>query len=456
MTKTPIRTRLVMARQKAFKHELLWVAVLALGVVMAMVLGADPVLAFAVGLSIYASWHLLQAVRLLGFLLTGRVSEAGWVWGLWREAFDQLRRLKKRESKRKRRQQNVLSRIRKMAEAMPDAVLTLGSRGEISWLNRQAEAYFGLGGESVLGHRLVDLVDDPTLRDYLNASKFARGLKVEAPGDPSIMLALSVSRFKKGRERYLLVARDITREYHLNRTQRDFTLNVSHELKTPLTVLRGYLETMAEAEDKQSSKRVPLLRMHDQVCRMQGVILDLFTLSRLEYGSESLKRDSVQVFDMLADVVRESETLAENSHHVLKLDGDPELEIVGDESLLRCAFANLVSNAIRHTPSHTEVQVSWTREDDQAQLTVQDNGEGIPARHLPRLTERFYRVDAGRSREVGGTGLGLTLVGQILELHGARLSISSEEGRGSTFSCVFPELMVSESSSGPPLVGTGS
>jgi len=456
MTKKPVRTRLMMLRQKAFKHELLWVTVLALGIVMAIALGADAVLAFAVGLSVYAGWHLLQAIRLLGFLITGRGSHTGWVWGLWREAFDQVRRLKKRESKRKRRQQNVLSRIRKMAEAMPDAVLTLGSEGEISWLNRQAETYFGLDGESALGQRLVDLVEDPTLRDYLRASEFLRGLKVEAPGDPTIMLAISVSRFKKGRERYLLVARDITRQYYLNRTQRDFTLNVSHELKTPLTVLRGYLETMAEAEDKQSPKRMPLRRMHEQVCRMQGVILDLFTLSRLEYGSETLKRDPVQVSEMLADVVRESEALAENSHHVLKLNSDPELEVAGDESLLRCAFSNLVSNAIRHTPSRSEVEISWTRVDVQAQLTVQDNGAGIPARHLPRLTERFYRVDAGRSRDVGGTGLGLAIVRQILDMHGARLSISSEEGRGSTFSCVFPEQMVSESSSGQPLAGTGS
>jgi two-component system phosphate regulon sensor histidine kinase PhoR len=456
MSKTVVRTRLRTLRQKAFRQELLWAALLVLGVAMAIAMGADRVLAFAVGLSVYAGWHLLQAVQLLGFLLTGRGPRTSWVWGVWREAFDQVQRLKKREYKRKRRQQHVLSRIRKMAEAMPDAVLTLGSGGEISWLNRQAEVYFGLGAESALGHRLVELVEDPTLRDYLQGSRFLRGLEIEAPGDPSTMLAVSVSRFKKGRERYLLVARDITRQYHLNRTQRDFTLNVSHEFKTPLTVLRGYLETMVETEDRQSPKRLPLLRMQEQVDRMQGVILDLFTLSRLEYGSEDLKRDPVQVFEMLTDVIRDAEALAENSHHVLKLHGDPELEVAGDESLLHCAFSNLVSNAVRHTPSCTEVEVSWTRNGDHAQLSVRDNGAGIPARHLPRLTERFYRVDAGRSSDAGGTGLGLAIVRQILDMHGARLSISSEEGRGSTFTCRFPGQMVSESSSGPALAGTGS
>ena len=313
----------------------------------------------------------------------------------------------------------------------------LGSDGEISWLNRQAEVYFGLVGESVLGQKLVDLIEHPTLRDYLKAGHFRRGLEVEAPGDPAMTLAISVTRFKKRRERYLLVARDITRQYHLNRTQRDFTLNVSHELRTPLTVLRGYLETMAEGEEQQSPKRLPLLRMQEQVSRMQGVIQDLFTLSRLEYGVESVKRDPVAVFDMLEEVVMDAGELARNTHHTLKLNGDRNLVILGDESLLRCAFSNLVSNAIRHTPSRTQVDVSWSRAGDQAEFVVRDNGAGIPARHLPRLTERFYRVDAGRSRDAGGTGLGLAIVRQILDMHDARLTVSSEEGRGSTFSCQF-------------------
>jgi two-component system phosphate regulon sensor histidine kinase PhoR len=320
---------------------------------------------------------------------------------------------------------------------MPDAVITLGSDGEISWFNRQAEVFFGLGGEMALGQKLLDLIEHPTLRDYLKAGHFRRGLEVEAPGDPTMTLAISVTRFKKRRERYLLVARDITRQYHLNRTQRDFTLNVSHELRTPLTVLRGYLETMADGEEQQSPKRLPLLRMQEQVNRMQGVIRDLFTLSRLEYGVEAIKRDPVAVLDMLEDVVGDAREMARKTHHRLKLSGDPNLLIQGDESLLRCAFSNLVSNAIRHTPGRTQVDVSWTRAGDLAEFAVRDNGTGIPARHLPRLTERFYRVDAGRSREAGGTGLGLAIVRQILDMHEARLTVSSEEGRGSTFSCQF-------------------
>ena len=436
MVKASVKTRLLRRRRAAIKQELMWLALLTLGAIGAVALGADAILALAVGLFVYAIWHLIQAARLLSFLITGRAPRAG-LWGLWREAFDQVHELNKRESKRKRRQQNVFSRIRKMAAAMPDAVLTLGSDGEISWLNRQAEVYFGLSDESALGRRLVDLIDHPTLRDYLAAGQFKRGLEVEAPGDPAMMLGMSVTRFKKRRERYLLVARDITRQYHLNRTQRDFSLNVSHELRTPLTVLRGYLETMAEGEEQTSPKRLPLLRMGEQLSRMQGVIQDLFTLSRLEYGVEAIKRDPVAVFEMLEGVVMEAGDLARDTHHTLKLSGDPNLVILGDESLLRCAFSNLVSNAVRHTPGHTTVEINWTSKGDQAEFSVRDNGTGIPARHLPRLTERFYRVDPSRSRDAGGTGLGLAIVRQILDIHDARLSISSEEGRGSIFSCKF-------------------
>ena len=435
-------------RRRAMLQELSWFSVFVLIIWLSIMLGAETMSAIGIGLVVYAAWHFIQATRLLRPLLAGTELPERWVWGIWGEAFEQLRRLKRRENRRKRQHKSVFTRIRKMAEAMPDAVLTLGKDGEISWLNRQAKAYFGLGDTPVLGRRLLDLIDHPILRDYLRAGSFRRGLEVEAPGDPSIMLAVSVTRFKKRRERYLLVARDITPQYHLNRTQRDFTLNVSHELRTPLTVLRGYLETMADSEDPHSAKRLPLLRMREQVSRMQGVIQDLFTLSRLEYGSEKLQRKAVAVFEVLSGVVQEAGELARNTHHELELEGDPDLMLLGDESLLRCVFTNLVTNAIRHTPSRSRIEISWQREGEGTRLQVRDNGAGIPARHLPRLTERFYRVDASRSRERGGTGLGLAIVRQILDMHDARLSISSEEGRGATFSCLFPASMTLEAGGG--------
>lgn len=433
---------MALIRRAALRQEFAGVALLSCALLVATASGLDIVLALAAGLSLYASWHLVQAFRLLRYLLTSREPRQRWTWGLWGEAFDRLRRLRKREIKRRRVQRKILKQIRKMAEAMPDALLTMGDNGEISWLNQQAMIFFGLTAGAVIGHKMVDLVDHPALRDYLAASNFKRGLEMEAPGDSTKVISIHVTRFRKGRERYLLVARDITQQYHLDRTQRDFTLNVSHELKTPLTVLRGYIETMAEKEDQDSGKRIPLLKMQDQINRMQSVILDLFTLSRLEYGTETPKRESVDVYRMLEDILMESDASVGNSQHVLKLEGEPGLNVWGDESLLRCAFSNLVSNAIRHTPDKSRVDIRWRRQNGHAALVVSDNGEGIPARHLPRLTERFYRVDAGRSRASGGTGLGLAIVRQILDMHEVKLSISSVEGRGSTFSCVFPPALI--------------
>ncbi len=434
--------------RKPLIQECALAALLVLLVVAGVGLGTDPVLGVGIALSAYACWHLVQAARLRAFLLSGGGLPVRRAWGIWHDAYDQIRRLRQRENKRKRRHKNVVTRIRKMAEAMPDAVLTLSIEGEVSWFNRQAGVYFGLTGQPVLGRRLVDLIDHPTLREYLQAGQFRRGLEVEAPGDPALMLAISVTRFKKRRERHLLVARDITRQYHLNRIQRDFTLNVSHELRTPLTVLRGYLETLLESAPSQSAQILPLQRMHEQVARMQGVIEDLFTLSRLEYGAETLTRQTVAVYDVVADVLREVSVLADNTHHELDLQGDPGLLVLGDEALLRCAFLNLISNAIRHTPCRTRVEIEWARCEGGARLEVRDNGEGIPARHIPRLTERFYRVDASRSRAAGGTGLGLAIVRQILDLHEAQLSIRSEPGRGSNFACVFPTQLVCVSGEG--------
>ena len=426
--------------RRALNEELLLLGGSAAVVLGALLLGLDAMPALGLGLAGYAAWHLLQALRLLRFLSRGPNPEprSRRVWGVWRDVFDQVAWLMWRDRRRKRRQKRFFSRFRTIASAMPDGVVILGNAGEVSWLNRQAEKYFGIDDGLAVGRRLLDLVAHPVLRDYLETADFSRALEIEAPGDSALMLSISVSRFKKGRQRYLLVARDITQPYHLDRSRRDFTLNVSHELRTPLTVLHGYLETLFDAADEQAPYRLPLLRMMDQTHRMQDVIQDLSMLSRLEDGSETVRSEPVAVLDVLETIVAEGRELARETEHVLDLRGDPCLLLLGDESLLRCAFSNLVFNAIRHTPGRTRISITWGVDGDRATLQVQDNGAGIPARHLPRLTERFYRVDAGRSRDAGGSGLGLAIVRQILEMHDARLLIRSEEGRGSRFDCEFP------------------
>lgn len=428
----------MLLQRQAVREEFLWLALFAAAVGLSLVGGAGPGIAVAVGLAAYALWHLLQAARLLLFLQRDSGLNVRWVWGVWRDAFDKVRWMQRRERKLKRRQRRFFSRFRKVVAAMPDGVIILGSSGEVSWLNPQARLYFGLDDIALDDRKLVEVVDDPILLDYIEAGDFGRVLELEAPGDPAVMLSISVTRFKKRRQRYLLVARDITRQHYLHQSQHDFSLNVSHELRTPLTVVHGYLEALCDAETPQSPRWTPLLRMMQQTRRMQGVIEDLLMLSRLESRSEEVPRQPVAVFDLLEDIVHEAERLTQESQHVLELTGDPGLVLLGDESLLRSAFSNLIFNAIRHTPLRTRISVTWGRDGSHADLQVRDNGAGIPARHLPRLTERFYRVDAGRSRDAGGTGLGLAIVRQILDVHDASLLISSEEGRGATFTCRFP------------------
>lgn len=428
----------MLLRPRALKEELLWLATFGALAVVAALLGASAVLAAAGALTGYAVWHLAQAGRLLAFVLRDRAPHDGWTWGVWRDIFEQVQWIKRRERRRKRRQKRFFSRFRKLAAAMPDGVVILGGDGEVTWLNPQAEAYLGLDAGLALRRRLVDQVDHPLLREYIEGGEFQQVLEIEAPGDRTVVLSISVTRFKKGRQRYLLVARDITRQYHLHQSQRDFTLNVSHELRTPLTVLHGYLETLFDMQDEQAPHRLPLLRMMDQTRRMRSVIQDLSMLSQLEDGSQAVQRAPVGVLDMLEEIVEEGRQLARDTRHVFSLAGDPGLVLLGDQSLLRCAFSNLVFNAIRHTPGRTQVGITWARDGGDAVLQVRDNGAGIPARHLPRLTERFYRVDAGRSRDAGGTGLGLAIVRQVMDVHDAKLTISSKEGRGCTFSCRFP------------------
>jgi two-component system phosphate regulon sensor histidine kinase PhoR len=425
-------------QRQALSEELLWLVPFAAAVGVALMSGVEPMIAIAVGLIAYLFGHLVQALRLLLVLQRNSGLKVPWIWGVWRDAFDRVRWMQRREQKRKRRQRRFFARFRKMVAVMPDGVIILGSSGEVSWVNPQARLYFGLGDGGLEDRRLVDLVDEPVLWEYLEAGDFERGLELEAPGDPAVMLSISVSRYKKGRQRFLLVAREITREYYLRQSQHDFSLNVSHELRTPLTVIRGYLETLCDSESPESPRRKPLLRMQQQAERMQDVIQDLLMLSRLESRSESIGREPVAVADLLEEIAHEAGRLAQDSQHVLTFAGDPTLSFLGNQSLLRCAFSNLIFNAIRHTPMRTHVDVSWGSDGDHAFFEVRDNGAGIPARHLPRLTERFYRVDSGRSRDAGGTGLGLAIVSQILEIHDASLLVSSEEGHGARFTCRFP------------------
>ncbi len=407
-----------------------------LSLVAGIALGSALV-AVTVALVLYLArqlWIVRQLSRALG---SGTRLEPPFPGGQWREIFDAVRRLQVRSRKRKRRLNRFVARFQDAAAALPDAVVIVGRGNRIEWLNPAASRLLGLDVRGSVGLPIGDCVREPVFVEYLVNGDFSRPLEIPAPANSRMMLSILVTPFGRRRQR-VLVARDITRAYHLDQARTDFVANVSHELRTPLTVLSGNLELLDERQREHAGASGAVESMRSNVARMQALVTDLLTLSRLEMGRAEQTESIVDVPALIQSIVRDAQVLTSRTHHVIRLDVAPDLCVRGVESVLRGAFTNLVSNAIRHTPPRTLVNVSWRRDGEGARLAVTDTGPGIAARHIPRLTERFYRVDASRSLDSGGTGLGLAIVKHALERHDATLNVESREGAGCTFECHFP------------------
>jgi two-component system phosphate regulon sensor histidine kinase PhoR len=398
------------------------------------------------GLLVYSLWHVLQLVR-LSWTLKRRDKVAGLhTYGLWQGVYGAVSRLQDRSRKRKRGLALFYTRFRNAATALPDAAAILGKNFEVEWVNPAAKRLLDIWWPVSEGQPIADVVRHPALREYLNEGRFDRPLVFSPSTRSGLVLSLLVTPFGT-EDQSLLVARDITQVHHLNQIRRDFVSNVSHELRSPLTVLRGFLEMLAGMEDMPEPHKRAVQVMQQQSDRMQSITQDLLTLSRLEMGESPDVREDVEVADLLESIVDEARILSGEARHDIRLEADPDLWLRGSESELRSAFANLVFNAVRHTPGRSFIGVRWEEVEGEGIFQVRDTGEGIAARHLPRLTERFYRVDEARSRESGGTGLGLAIVKHVLTRHDAVLEIESEIGRGSVFRCRFPEKITFRSES---------
>ncbi len=389
-------------------------------------------------LGLYTGWHLVQLLR-----LTRRVAARGplrppYPPGLWRPLYVGIERLRLRGRKHKRRLVRFSDRFREAAAAMPDATIIVNRDFRIDWVNRAALELFGLRRRRIRGKPLPEAVPHPILRTYLENGDFDRPIEFNPPANKGLMLSLRLVPFGR-KHQLLLVARDITKVYHIDQVRRDFVSNVSHELRTPLTVLNGFLETMLMGETTHNPGQHRALElMHGQTARMQAIVSDLLTLSRLEFTIDTVDWQPVPVARLLAGIVDEARALSGNDHHQISLRADPELYLQGDRGEVRTAFSNLIFNAVRHTPPRAHIDIRWQRERERAVFTVADTGEGVATRHLARLSERFYRVDPGRSRKSGGTGLGLAIVKHVVHRHGGALKIASIVGKGSSFSCEFP------------------
>jgi two-component system phosphate regulon sensor histidine kinase PhoR len=330
----------------------------------------------------------------------------------------------------------LLREFRRMTAAMPDGAILLGGSREILWFNRTAGRWLNLRRKIDYGIRIENLVRQPEFVEYVERGGGGVPPRIHMPqnGDRWFQFTL-VATNTWGLQ--LLIVRDVTNEARLEHMRRDFVANASHELRSPLTVISGYLDALGEDSALDEAWHQPVREMQRQSDRMRGIVQDLLELSRLEAGGGEAEREPVDVGGMLALMRKEFTTRPEAPAEItLQLDTDDLL--LGSETELHSIFHNLISNAVKYTPREGKVHIRWWTDAQGAHVAVRDTGIGIPAHHIPRLTERFYRVDAGRSRKMGGSGLGLAIVKHALQRHGGRLEIASVEGQGSTFTCHFP------------------
>jgi two-component system phosphate regulon sensor histidine kinase PhoR len=388
----------------------------------------------------YLAFHLYKLQRLEQWLSTGAGPPPRGSHGIWGEVYYQLYRLRQHHRRRKRALAQYLHRFREFTAAMPDATVVLRTSGEIEWFNDAAGYLLGLRAPQDIGQRIMNLVRHPVFIQHFQARRF--GDPVEFPSPDNAGMILSVSVVPYGKEQLLMVARDNTRLHKLEQVRRDFVANVSHEMRTPLTVVSGFLETLADESGIRSQDRQHALRlMSEQTKRMQHIVDDLLLLSRLETDQRPVRREQVAVPELLYSIYEEGKTLSGGKHDI-QLEVDEGVNLRGSAEELRSAFTNLVSNAVRYTPVGGRITLRWYADDAGAHFQVRDSGVGIAEHDIPRLTERFYRVDAARSRQSGGTGLGLAIVKHVLERHDAVLEITSQLGVGSVFSCNFPAAAI--------------
>ena len=357
--------------------------------------------------------------------------------GLWPELHAKICKMRRKSRARKQRHIRLMREVRESTGAISDAGVILNSAHEIVWFNRAANKLLGLTVEKDLGHRIDNLLRHPEFVAYLSGPREAP-LIVPSPVEPDGMLSIQVIPY--GQDQVLVIARDVTSEMQLERTRRDFVANASHELRSPLTVIGGYLDALVFDEDLPEGWQAPLREMVRQVQRMTQILRDLIELTRLESADEPASFDFVSTLEILERI--RSEYVARKPPPNLQFDLRSDAGLLGSETEIYSIFYNLISNAVRFTPTGGEIEISWTSTSDGAVFSVRDTGIGIAEELIPRLTERFYRVDPGRSRASGGTGLGLAIVKHALQRHDGRLEIESTEGAGSTFRCVFPHNRV--------------
>jgi len=393
---------------------------------------------FIIALVVYIAWLLYKLQQLHNWLEKGgKTTALPDSDGIWERINYHINKTQKRSNRRKERMGTLLKRFQEIITNLPYATVVLTKNNEIDWANKLSVDLLKIDIKKDRGQRLENLIRDPKVQKLLSKNKKYE-IEISAPHDRQLKLALQLIPIEGDLK--LFIARDISERVHLQQMRRNFIANASHELRTPLTVIAGYLE-MLQMDIALPETLIPAVdSASEQSARMQSIIEDLLTLSRLEKSELSEDKNEMLSF---AEIIRSScdnESALDNNKHPLDLSAlDKSLKLAGAQSEIVSVCSNLIHNAFRYTPAGTEIKITWKKlASGEGLFSVADKGQGIAPEHIAHLTERFYRVDKGRSQEAGGTGLGLAIVQHIIQRHGGRLEIKSVVGEGSTFSVYFP------------------
>ena len=357
--------------------------------------------------------------------------------GIWGALLFNVYRAQRQERIVQAEMVGLIDRAQSSLVALAEAVVLIDDQHQIEWWNPAAEKLLGINPLD-RGRNLLAILRQPSFIEHFNhIDQAPDGIRLQAQMDEDRYVQVKLTRF--GGESRLLVAYDTTRVHNLEQMRKDFVDNISHELRTPLTVLSGYIETFIDQDDITPRWKRAFTQMQSQTKRMNALVNDLLLLSNLENNKKVAKNQIIDMANLMNQLFDDARAYNLDYGHTLNLDIDSHCDLIGSDMEIASAFSNLITNAIKYTPKGGIITIGWHEDGDHAYFTVQDNGIGINPKHLPRLTERFYRVDSARSRQTGGTGLGLAIVKHVLMQHGAHLEISSKENEGSTFTAVFPK-----------------
>lgn len=417
-------------------------------IILAGLLGwyfGHPLLAMLIASFGVIVWQTYQLNRLFLWLSNRKNNPYPATNGLFYQLYRTINRRYKKDRARKRQLTNHLQQFRQAASALPNAIVLIDSVGKIQWANVNAEKIFDIQWPSDFGVGFSDLIRDPKIEQLLafeqrndqqQNNQQHNETEINSKIDSDQTISVQVVSYTENLR--MVIGRDISRLVKVNQIQSDFVANVSHELKTPLTVLKGYLEILQNNSKLAAEFEKPLQQMTTQSDRMELIVQDLLYLAKLENKDDQPNHKAVDITNIINTILETISDRQQQKQLKIELDIDYNLQLLGSHTELHAAFSNLIFNAANYTPTQGIINVSWKATEEGACFSVKDNGDGIPANHLANLTRRFYRVDTDRSRERGGTGLGLAIVKHVLQRHNANLEIESQVGIGSEFNCIFP------------------